>query len=273
MYKIILLAIGSVITLAVGMPFLVIKIYNIIGCQMHFNVADLLSYYGTVSGSIVAIVALCLTIMNENKKLRDENSKREIERKKESVVQRVNYISNNLRHMLSKLDGSSLLNRFNGEIDLWINDPMALYKFFDEAHNVINIDINFSNYEKNLIASEFEELQKYAIEYSALLWELYCLLLERKRTKQMRKTNYEMIQNLTERIKARMNQIQQDDSSIIDILETAYDNSEKYQKELKVNFEQVIANYESIKKLFSEKYQGLIVIMQNAISKLEQQID
>jgi len=176
-----LLVFGFVVPLLINWSFTseVVLIYTA------WSAGEFLLYYGTLLGIITMAIIFRLTIVHENEKLRSENQKRDDERKEEEERKRTNFILRSLHFMLSKLNSHTFLGTFTNKIENWENEPHEIYKFFDGASSVININTSFDSEENELIKKEFSQIQQYAQEYTNLLWDFYILLVKQKNLRSM----------------------------------------------------------------------------------------
>jgi len=282
--------------LIVGVPILINEIYNIGGYVTHWGASEVLGYYGSILGGFATLLAIYFTIRHENKKMRAENARRENERKRELAIQRLNFVSSNLRFMLSKIDNSpTILNTFKNNISIWNENPQEIYKFFNETSSVINTNTAFTADENELIEDEFEELQNYAKAHSNLLWEMYSLLVDYKTLKTVSESNERMQELIRDRNRSCMTTIEklqkggfsewskEKELATNDILQEVRENLDKSDeidsndKKLRTDLEDIFNSImklpEKFDELYNNKYEHLLPAVKDAEKKIKEKIE
>ncbi|MCL2592882.1 MAG: hypothetical protein FWD82_05905 [Defluviitaleaceae bacterium] len=292
----ILIILIVVVLLIIGVPILINEMYNIGGYVTHWGASETLGYYGSILGGFATLIAIYITIKYENKKMRNENIKRENERKREMAIQRLNFVSSNLRLMLSKIDNQSIiLDTFKDNIFNWMEKPQEIYELYNDLRSMININKDFTYEENKLIEDEYKELQEYAKVYTNLLLDFYNLLIERKNLKLAFDSNTNMCKLIISSSKLRLSRI---DEFIKKIATEQSDEEKKYIRDISQEIQKNIDEFEEIRiadedvkgrldetyslickapenffALFNEKYSNLLPTIKKAEEKLKNKID
>jgi len=280
------------IFLIVGIPIFINELYNKGGYVTHWGAADVLGYYGSVLGGVITFLVFWIAIIRENRIRREEHTKQENERKRQAAIQRLNFVSSNLRFMLSKIDYSHvIINTLAANVKKWCEEPQEIYRFFGETSSVIFTNTIFTVEENEIIEKEYEELQEYAKAHANLLWELYILLVKYKATKSVSDANKQMLDHISTINASReslADKIQNDGTlEKVQLLNDILDEMRKYNSEAST-----IINDENIKRkkiselldsifnmskkfedLFDEKYGGLLPTVKCAEEKLKAKIE
>ena len=261
------------ITLIIVVPIAINEAYNIVGYATQWGATEAFLYYGTIIGGMATMAAVFLSNRNSNKRIQEENDRRELERKKDFMRQRNDFIESVLFDIYENVDSTRIYSRINVADNYWKDRPMEFFKYYDEAQRTYGQFARFRHKEMKLCDEEFGELYIYLTDYMSVLWGIHILLGDYKKIKE--KLDY--VEQLEIQESLRWDAYRQGEAAVHQYVEGVLADkglkpSGHLRGELSDKSKEIDEKYDGL-KLLQERYSNLRIKIHDAIDKLEKQVE